>query len=194
MKLHYMKKFNGNLESLPKREHEPGAVQYKEPEDMKKLAKLANGIAVVLYFITMPTLILRGGVGAFNLWGCLVVLVSFYPHELLHAICFKEDVYFYTALKLGILFVTGTENMSKARFIFMSMLPNLIFGFIPFVLFLINPSWGFLGTLGALAIPAGAGDYMNVFNTIRQVPKGAKVYMCGMHTYWYLDVDKTKPK
>lgn len=186
MKLHYMKKFNGDLDSLPKREHAPGAVQYKEPEDMQKLAKLANSIAVGLYFITMPVLIIHGGGFVISLLACIVVILSFYPHELLHAICFKEDVYFYTALKLGILFVTGTEDMSKARFIFMSMLPNLVFGFIPFVTFLINPSWVFWGTLGALAIPAGAGDYMNVFNTIRQVPKGAKVYMNGMHTYWYL--------
>ena len=186
MKLHYMKKFNGDMEALPKREHEPGAVQYKEPEDMTKLAKLANGIAVGLYFITIPVWLIRGEGFAFSFFACVVVLLSFYPHELLHAICFKEDVYFYTAWKLGILFVTGTENMSKTRFIGMSMLPNLVFGFVPFMLFLINPSWVFLGTLGALAIPAGAGDYMNVFNTIRQVPKGAKVYMNGMHTYWYL--------
>ena len=186
MKLHYMKKFNGDLDSLPKREHVPGAVQYKETEDMQKLAKLANGIAIGLNFITMPALMIRGGGFVFSFVACIVVILSFYPHELLHAICFKEDVYFYTALKLGILFVTGTEDMSKARFIFMSMLPNLVFGFLPFLLFFINPSWAFLGTLGALAIPAGAGDYMNVFNTIRQVPDGAKVYMNGMHTYWYL--------
>ena len=186
MKLHYMKKFNGDLESLPKREHEPGAVQYREPDDMKKLAKLANGIAAVICIITLPLLILRGGWFAVNIWACMVAILACYPHELLHAICFKEDVYFYTALKLGILFVTGTENMSRKRFIFMSMLPNLIFGFIPFILFLVNPSWTFMGTLGALSIPAGAGDYLNVYNTIRQVPKGAKVYMCGMHTYWYI--------
>ena len=116
MKLHYMKKFNGDMESLPKREHEPGAVQYKEPDDMTKLAKLANGIAIGLYFITIPVWLIRGEGFAFSFLACVVVLLSFYPHELLHAICFKEDVYFYTAWKLGILFVTGTENMSKARF------------------------------------------------------------------------------
>ena len=186
MKLHYMSKFNGDMESLPKKEHEPGAVQYEEPDDMNKLAKLANGIAVALFFVTLPILIIRGGGLVFNIWACIVVVLSLYPHELLHAICFKEDVYFYTAWKLGILFVTGTENMSRERFIFMSMLPNLVFGFIPFILFLINPSWTFFGTLGAFAIPSGAGDYMNVYNTIRQVPKGAKVYMNGMHTYWFL--------
>ena len=57
---------------------------------------------------------------------------------------------------------------------------------ITLILFFINPSWGFLGTLGALAIPMGAGDYMNIFNAIRQMPKGARVYMHGMHSYWYM--------
>lgn len=49
-----------------------------------------------------------------------------FPHELLHALCFKKDVYLYTNLKQGMLFVIGTETMSKGRFIFMSMLPNII--------------------------------------------------------------------
>ena len=186
MKLHYMKKFNGNLESLPKREHEAGSVKYKEPDDMKKLGMIANGIALVLYFVTIPVLLIRGGVFSVNIWACIVAMLCLFPHEFLHAICFKGDVYLYTNLKNGMLFVTGLEDMSKGRFIFMSVLPNLVFGIIPFILFLIHPAWSFLGTLGALAVPMGAGDYMNVFNTIRQVPKGAKVYMSGMNTYWYL--------
>lgn len=186
MKLHYMKKFNGDLESLPKREHEPGAVKYKEPDDMKKLGMIANGIALVLCFVTIPVLLIRGGLFSINIWACIVVMLCVFPHELLHAICFKEDVYLYTNLKNGMLFVTGLEDMSKMRFIFMSMLPNLVFGIIPFGLFLLNSELGFWGTMGALAIPMGAGDYMNVFNTIRQVPKGARVYMSGMNTYWYL--------
>ena len=31
------------------------------------------------------------------------------------------------------------EDMSKARYILMSLLPNLIFGILPFLLFLLNP-------------------------------------------------------
>lgn len=186
MKLHYMKKFNGDLGTLPHREHEVGAVQFKEPEDMKKLGLLANGIALVMCFVTIPVLYLKGGFLAFNIWGCIVSTLCLFPHEFIHAICFREDVYLYTNLKNGMLFVTGTEDMSKFRFVFMSLLPNFVFGFVPFILFMINPSWGFAGTLGALSIPMGAGDYLNVFNAIRQVPKGAKIYMSGMHSYWYM--------
>ena len=88
------------------------------------------------------------------------------------------------------MFVVGTENMSKTRFVLMSLCPNIIFGFVPFVLFLIFPSWTFLGTLGALAIGMGAGDYYNVFNCLTQVPKGGKVYMYGMNSYWFIPENK----
>ena len=35
MKFHYMGKFDGNMDSLPKREHEPGAVMFKEPDNIE---------------------------------------------------------------------------------------------------------------------------------------------------------------
>ena len=65
-----------------------------------------------------------------------------------------------------LLFVHGTESMSKARFIFLSLLPNVIFGFIPFVIFMINPVFIWLGTFGIMSIAMGFGDYINVFNAI----------------------------
>jgi hypothetical protein len=43
-----------------------------------------------------------------------------------------------------------------------------------------------LGGLGALAIGAGAGDYFNVYNALTQMPRGARTYMCGMHSFWYI--------
>lgn len=112
-------------------------------------------------FITITVLVIRGGSDAFSFWGCVISLLLAFPHELLHAVCFKRDVYLYTNRKDGMLFVIGTEDMSKVRYIFMSMLPNLIFGFIPFAVFLINPQWKLLGCIGAFSIPMGAGDYFN---------------------------------
>nr|WP_295677970.1 DUF3267 domain-containing protein [uncultured Lachnoclostridium sp.] len=109
-----------------------------------------------------------------------------FPHELLHALCFKEDVYLYTNLKHGMLFVVGPETMSKGRFIFMSLLPNLVFGFIPYIIALIIPSQSTLGVFGALSIAMGAGDYINIFNTITQVPKGARTYLYQFNSFWYM--------
>ena len=83
------------------------------------------------------------------------------------------------------LFVYGTEDFSKTRFILMSLCPNIIFGMIPLILYFLFPQYASLGTLGALAFSAGAGDYVNVFHALTEVPNGAKVYCNGIHTYWY---------
>lgn len=190
MKLIYKGKFNGDVNSLPVKEHEKGAVKFREFDDMKKMAVFVNILALVITVICFVVLYLRGGLQAFNFLGCLVSLLTLFPHELIHAVCFKETVYMYTNLKQGMMFVVGTENMSKTRFVLMSLCPNIIFGFVPFVLFLIFPSWTFLGTLGALAIGMGAGDYYNVFNCLTQVPKGGKVYMYGMNSYWFIPENK----
>ena len=108
------------------------------------------------------------------------------PHELLHALCFREDVYMYHNLKQGMLFVVGPEDMSKGHFVFMSMLPNIVFGFIPFTLFLVKPELRLLGIFGFLSIASGAGDYLNVYNALTQMPKGSRTYLHGFHSYWYL--------
>lgn len=83
-------------------------------------------------------------------------------------------------------FVYGTENMSKFRFIFMSMLPNIIFGFIPFIIFLVFPKLNVLGTLGFIAIPMGIGDYYNMFNALTQMPRGSRCFLKKQHSYWYI--------
>ncbi len=196
MKLTYKGKYNGDPASLPCREHKPNAVQFKEFDNMKQLAVIVNVIAVVLTVPLLAGLYLRMGadirdfdfIGIYI--GLVLSLVSMFPHEFLHAVCFKKEVYLYTNFKQGMLFVTGPETMSKARFIFMSLLPNLVFGFLPYLIFMLFPHLTFLGSLGALAIGMGAGDYYNVFNALRQMPKGARTYMHGLHSYWYMPVEK----
>ena len=68
----------------------------------------------------------------------------------------------------------------------MSLLPNIVLGFIPYLIFVINPNWSLLGIVGALNITSGAGDYMNVFNAITQMPKGSRTYLYKFNSYWYI--------
>ena len=84
------------------------------------------------------------------------------------------------------LFVVGPETMSKGRFVFMSMLPNLVFGIIPYTLGMIFPQYGWLLGLGILATGMGAGDYYNIFNALTQMPKGARTYLYKFNSYWYM--------
>ena len=96
----------------------------------------------------------------------------------------------YENLRKGMLFVVGPGTFSKAGYVFMCMLPNLVFGFIPFIIFLFDHSQTLLGTLGALSIASGAGDYYNVYNALTQMPKGSRTYLHGMNSYWYMPDNK----
>lgn len=196
MKLTFKKEFDGDLSKLPTRTVE-GAVAFKEPETIEKLSLVSNSIALVLAVALLAlVVVISGGLGKlfenefallFNMLIVIVLSIAILPaHEFLHAICFKEEVEFYTYLRKGLLFVVGTESMTKARFVFMSMLPNLVFGFLPFVLFLIFPSQLWLGLCGAMNIGSGAGDYLNVFNALTQMPKGSLCFMSGNRSYWYI--------
>lgn len=178
-----------NPDSLPHGIHKPGAVPFKEAADTKTLGKIANGISGLLIVLLVIPAVIRcyKYLSGWQLFaGCMGSLLILFPHELLHAICFKEDVNLYTNLAQGMLFVVGTETMSKSRFVFMSLMPNIVFGFIPYIAGLLRPQSVFLVVLGILAIGMGAGDYYNVFNAIRQMPKGARTYMYKFNSYWYM--------
>ena len=186
MKLVYKGKYSGDPETLPHGEHKPGAVKFKECDDSRKLGILANTIALVLYIVLEVIASLWSGTYTFHFVGGALAMLTLFPHEFLHAICFRDEVYLYTNWKEGMLFVVGPEIMTKARFVFMSLLPNLVFGVLPFVLFLICPDWEWLRTMGALAISMGAGDYYNVFNALTQMPKGAYTYLYQFNSWWFI--------
>ena len=188
MKLHYKGKFDKNPESIPSKPHKPNCVKFKEPENSKKLAWIVNIIAVpILLIFYIPVLISDTQNTQINfILGLLLCMISMFPHEILHAICFKEDVYLFSNFKHGMLFVSGPEDMSKPRFIFMSLLPNIVLGFIPYLIYVINPEWSLLGVFASINIASGTGDYLNVFNAITQMPKGARTYLHQFNSYWYI--------
>lgn len=191
MKLIYKGKFNGDMESLPCKEHKPGAVKFKEFNDPKRMAIFVNILAIVVAAVFLGIFLLRTEVSPISITaGAVLSILILFPHELLHGLCFKEEVYLYTYWSKGILFVVGPEAMSKGRFIFTSLLPNIIFGFIPYTIAMIFPSLGILGVFGAISISGGSGDYYNIFNAIKQMPKGAKTYLHKFNSYWYMPIDE----
>lgn len=171
MKLHYKGKYDLNPESLPHGEHKQGAVRFKEAADSKQMGLIANGLCIVIMILLgIPAFIRCRDVISEHIWqlvfGSLSALLVLFPHEILHALCFKEDVYLYTNWSQGMLFVVGPETMSKKRFIGMSMLPNIVFGILPYIIGMIYPNLIFFTALGIFATGMGAGDYYNVFNAL----------------------------
>lgn len=191
MKLHYRGKYNLDPTTLPTCKHQPNAVKFKEVDSTKELAVIANDIAIVLMILLSIPVYLKYKGSLFDYFdemmvGAMLPLLTMFPHELLHALCFKEDVYLYTDFKQGLLFVVSCETMSKQRFIFMSLLPNIVFGFIPYMISFLGIQYLTLAVLGVIAIGMGAGDYYNVFNALIQMPKGARTYLYQMNSYWYI--------
>ena len=177
MIFHYAGKYNGDENSLPYKEHNPNAIPFKEPKDMKKYSLIANlGCVLIMIVLVIPFLLMgikyipnsKIQMVAGGICGGL----SMFPHELLHAVCFKKDVYMYNDLIHGLMFVVGTEDMSKARFIFMCLCPNLILGIIPYILFLIFPQFVGVGLFGIICIGTGFGDYLNIYNSIKYSLQG----------------------
>lgn len=195
MKLVYKGKFSGDVQDLPHGEHKPGAVKFREADSPQKLAVLLNlvsgGIVLMLlvlysvrYFSAYP-----GGEKMDMLWwfaGLALALLAMFPHELLHAICFRETVYLYTYWSKGMLFVVGPEPMSRGRFVFMSLLPNLVLGLVPYVAAMLWPRLTVFGSMGGMLLGSGVGDYYNVFHALTQMPKGAKTYLYQFNSWWYL--------
>ena len=105
MKFHNAGKYNGDESSLPQREHPNGYVPFKEVQDMKKLSIIANTAAILLTLLCVAGWSIYGDLNIFEVDSCLWVglasLIVMVPHEFLHAVCFKDDVYMYNNLNQG---------------------------------------------------------------------------------------------
>ena len=196
MKFHYGGMYRTEADFKSEEKHVEGEVPFKEPEHTK-FAIVANLGCILLFIILIFSIYHMDGIDKLELFkglrgGALIALLTLLPHEFLHATCFKEDVYLYLNPAKLLLFVHGTESMSKKRFIFMSLLPNIVFGFIPFIVFLINHDLYLIGVAASYCIAMGFGDYINVFNALTQMPKGAKTFLSGFHSDWYLEDKEDK--
>ena len=199
MKLIYRGRYTGESQ-LPRADLPPGAVPFREPADTAALnlaamkwSLLALAAAAVLGAVTIP---LRGGLvlGA-GLWfvaGFAASFLTLLPHELLHGLCFGRgaEVHLFVSPKDLMAFVVCTRPVSSGRFILMSLLPNLIFGWLPFLLWCLTPYSGagsdILLWFSSCCISFGGGDYLNVWNALRQMPRGSVQQISGFHSYWYM--------
>ena len=129
MKLHYKGKFKDESVLTSLGTLHPNSTIFREPE-YKTFTVIISIASIILFVILIfITFILTNvdllKLGAPLFLGSVLAMLSAIPHEFLHAICFKEDVYLFQDLAKGVLFVYSPEIMSKRRFIFMSLLPNI---------------------------------------------------------------------
>ena len=178
------------------------AVQFKEPDSPAKLNLIAALFIIPVMVLVGIVLFLKQQMGllgnmpdVFNLTGVLLAFLMIIPHEIIHALSFPQEaeVHLWYSLKDVMFFVHSTYPLSKKRFIVMASLPSLIFGVLPLIIWMFIPeSHGLSNSVISFAtfnLLLGAGDYLNVFNAARQMPKGAVTQLSGFNSYWYWEQD-----
>lgn len=191
----YNIKFKGKYEDeneLKKGELPINAIKYDEPDTMNRI--FWKGCLISSPMLLVITILLFTRIGfKLNLTIIIIEFILLYVHEFIHGFaCPKEiEKEVWTYFKEGALFVYFKDPVSKLRFIWLSLAPNLILGFIPFILVILgvfnfnNTLEVYIGNISWMMILGGIGDYLNIYNTIKQVPKGAKVMCYGFNSYWF---------
>lgn len=186
-----------NFDELPKGDLPSTAVKFREPTSplMLNICALLFAVPVVLAVFVAVYIKYEGQKGMFdiiNSWGIIIAFLTVIPHELLHAIAFpkQSEVCVWYSSRYLLAFVHTTAPTSKRRFIFLSLLPNIIFGLIPFIVWLFLPSEAvslsnFVYSFSFINLLCGVGDYMNVFNALTQMPKNSITQLSGFNSYWY---------
>lgn len=194
-------KFKGKFRDesqLKKRKLPLNSTMFKEPDSMM-------GVFFVGMIISLPIIVLISigfiyKIGSFKklkvsyiIISIILTMILLYLHELIHAICFptKVEKEIWIKPNEGALFVYCNEAVSKKRFIWICIAPNLILGVIPFMGFLFG-LFDFndfikcvIGIISWIMITSGIGDYLNIYNALRQVPKKAYIINNGFNSFWY---------
>ena len=178
----------------------PGAVPFREPEPPERLNRAcAVFMAPVAAFVALAiaaAALLHGSlalrIDAAFFVAVALSLVVLPIHEFLHAVCFgrNAEVSMYISPRHFMAFVVSPAPVAKRRFLVLNLLPNLVCGGAPLLLWVVFAPPGFGGALlfwfGVFSLSMGIGDYMNVWNTLRQMPRGSVQQLSGFHSWWYL--------
>lgn len=113
--------------------------------------------------------------------GAAIGFVLMLVHELLHAMVYPKGATVYIGIvpKQFAAVALASHPLSRARFILMSMLP-LLLGILPLVLFWSMPAEykelnGILFGAAIMGMISPYPDCYNVFQVLRQAPKGSKL-------------------
>lgn len=144
----------------------------------------------VLTVNATDSVLLNAGVGLIVLIGINILLTLL--HELIHAVTVPRghEAQIWSYLDKGAMFVFFPEPVSRVRFVVVSLAPNVVLAFIPwlFLLFaapvLTAQAYWWIFIQAFLMSVGGIGDYANVWHTLTQVPKGGQVYSYGVNSYW----------
>lgn len=185
-------------EDFPAADIPDNARKLDSEEDMKDLQIKALPFmipSVFLCFICIFVKTIMAGEkvihAGFLFIGVIIGLLLILLHELLHAIAFPKDATVYIGIMPGSLTAVALSSspVKRNRFLFLSILP-IILGLIPLVLFCFtsNAFKEFNGILFGMSIMGMTSiypDLYNIYNILKEVPKGAIIQNNKNETYYY---------
>lgn len=184
------------IEKYQKGKLDSNAIKMKMPETMNKMMVRAFPFVIPALIIMFLAMYLKGHINnqivVYKPYMFIGLIIGFFLsiiHELLHAIVYPKGVNTYIGIAKPVTFVAlASYPLNKERFIVMCLLPYIL-GIVPLILFLFSPA-NYLALNSIIYGIAFVGmvspypDAYNVYQVIRQVPKGKKVQFYGDDTYY----------
>lgn len=184
------------IENYQKGELNSNAIKMTMPETMNKMMIKAFPFLIPAFLIMIFSMYFKGHINQqvvvykpYMFIGLIIGFLLSIIHELLHAIVYPKGVNTYIGIVKPITFVAlASYPLNKGRFIIMCLLPYIL-GIIPLILFWISPAnniilnsilWG----IAFIGMVSPYPDSYNVYQVLKQVPKGKKIQFYGDDTYY----------
>ncbi|MFL0198787.1 DUF3267 domain-containing protein [Clostridium sp. WILCCON 0269] len=189
-------KWKGKLSetnTFPTTEIPPNAVEILNNQRKSDLFVM---LIPIIIFIVVCIHVKSNYIGKYklNLVGYLTGFILAFPflavHEFLHAMCFppKSEVLVYYN-NWGIC-LAPSSPISKIRYICTLLLPAIILGVIPLLVWTFIPIYNvtfnsMLFILGAACLGSSVGDLCNLVHVIREMPKNSVIMVSGLKCCYY---------
>lgn len=190
MKIKYMGKLDSETNPLPTNNLKEGAIRFNEPENVKKRYLWTNIIALILVgimFVPEYLTVLFRNIDSIDLSNLFIYFILANILLVLSKLCqfyFYKEIYMFKIPRVGFAGVYTTE-FTKKKYIAINLIPNIIFGFLPYYISLIIGNY-FLGIAAIFVIAVSVGDLVDVYHAFVEMPPGSKTFLYQFNNYWYL--------
>lgn len=166
MKIKYMGKLDPKTNPLPTNNLKEGAIRFNEPTDRKKQGIQTSIVAFIIVgimFVPEYLNVLFRDVDAINLLNFFLYFLLGIILFVLSKLCqfyFYKEVYFYKMKGFGFIGVYTTE-FTRNKYIALNLIPDIIFGFIPYYISLITGNY-FLGIAAIFVVAVSALSLIHI--------------------------------
>lgn len=122
--------------------------------------------------------------------GIGLALVFLFVHELIHAIFCPKGTTLYVYYTYAGISLIPTCKLTKGRYMLMAIMPTIILGITPLVIWMLFPGMGAVASSIFFAFSIGSlsmciGDIYNVILAAIKMPKGAVLVTSEMNCYFF---------